>query len=313
MRVGLAIVLACALGAAAPVRAGDSGDHPKLDKTLNDRAKKSGFSRVIVMLKPGWSVDTESRKLGGKLGRTLGLINGQVVELPNGQLRRLADYPGVELIVDDRPATGEMNRVAVTVGARAVQQSYGYRGAGVGVAVIDSGVSGWSNDLAYLGFSSAVRTKNGQRVVGFVDFVNGHTSPYDDNGHGSHVTGIIAGNGANSLGVRAGIAPEAHLVSLKVLDAHGRGVISNVIAALDWVVTHKAQYNLRVVNLSVGAAVTMSYKQDPLTLAAERADDAAIVVVTAAGNLGRNRVNGEIQYGVFTAHGFAPWVLSVGA
>ena len=77
-------------------------------------------------------------------------------------------------------------------------------------------------------------------------------------------------------------------MSLKVLDDRGRGVISDVIAALDWVVANKAAYNIRVVNLSVGAAVTESYKTDPLTLAAKRAVDAGIVVVTAAGNLGKN-------------------------
>lgn len=306
------MLLACALGAATPAFAAGPGDHPKLDKTLNERASQGGKSRVIVMLKQGWSADTEAKKLGGKLGRSLGLINGKVVELPNGQLRRLADYPGVARIVHDRPTGGEMNRVAVTVGARAVQQYYGYRGAGVGVAVIDSGVSGWTNDLTYFGGSPVVNTLNHQRVVGFVDFVNGHTTPYDDNGHGTHVAGIIGGNGFNSLGVRAGIAPDAHMVSLKVLDQQGHGVISNVIAALDWVVANKAQYNLRVINLSVGAAVTMSYNTDPLTLAAKQAVDAGIVVVTAAGNLGRNAA-GQPQYGGITAPGNAPWVLTVGA
>ena len=92
------------------------------------------------MLKPGWSADAEAKRLGGKLGRALESINGKVVELPNGQLKKLADYAGVDRIVYDRPTAGEMNRVAVTVGARAVQQTYGYRGAGIGVAVIDSGV-----------------------------------------------------------------------------------------------------------------------------------------------------------------------------
>lgn len=312
VRVGLAIMLACALGAATPVWAGP-GDHPKLDKTLNERATQPGKSRVIVLLKSGWSADSEAKRLGGKLGRSLPLIAGTVVELSNGQLRRLADYPGVSFIADDRPTGGEMNRVAVTVGARAVQQTYGLRGAGVGVAVIDSGVSGWNNDLTYFGGSSLVQTENYQRVVGFVDFVNARTTPYDDNGHGTHVAGIIAGNGFNSLGVRAGIAPDAHLVSLKVLDAQGRGVISNVIAALQWAVANKAQYNIRVINLSVGAAVTMSYNLDPLTLAAKRAVDAGIVVVTAAGNLGRNPVTGVTQYGGITAPGNAPWVLTVGA
>jgi serine protease AprX len=282
---------------------------------LNDRASNgnaNGRTQVIVMLKAGWSADTETKKLGGKLGRSLDSINGKVVELPNGQLKKLADYPGVDRIVYDRPTGGEMNRVAVTVGARAVTQTYGYKGTGIGVAVLDSGVTSWHSDLTYLGLSSLVKTKNGQRVAAFVDFVNGRTSPYDDNGHGTHVAGIIAGNGFDSLGARAGIAPDAHLVSLKVLDQQGRGVISNVIAALDWVVANRTAYNLRVINLSVGAAVTESYKTDPLTLAAKRAVDAGIVVVTAAGNMGKNSL-GQPQYGAISAPGNAPWVLTVGA
>ncbi len=157
-----------------------------------------------------------------------------------------------------------------------------------------------------------MRTTSGQRVVGFVDFVNGRTTPYDDNGHGTHVAGTIAGNGYDSYGARAGIAPEAHLVGLKVLDEHGRGVISDVIAALDWIVANKTAHNIRVVNLSVGAAVTESYHTDPLTLAAKRAVDAGIVVVAAAGNLGKN-AQGATQYGAITAPGNAPWVLTVGA
>ncbi len=308
-------MLVCALAGATPVYAARHGDHPKLDQDLNERAshgKANGLTQVIVVLKPGWSADEETKKLGGRLGRRLESINGKVVLLPNGQLKKLAEYPGVDRIVYDRPTGGEMNRVAVTVGARAVQQSYGYRGAGIGVAVIDSGITSWHDDLTYQGYSLLVKTKGGQRVPAFVDFVNGRTSAYDDNGHGTHVAGIIAGNGYDSLGVRAGIAPDAHLVSLKVLDAQGYGVISNVIAALDWAVANKAAYNLRVINLSVGAAVTESYKTDVLALAAKRAVDAGIVVVTAAGNLGKNRL-GQTQYGAISAPGNAPWVITVGA
>ena len=312
IRAGLAASLVCALAGATPAYAARAGDHPKLDKYLNERASKGGTTKVIVILKPGWSADTEAKKLGGKLGRSLGLINGKVVELSNGQLKKLADYAGVERIVYDRPTAGELNRVAVTVGARAVQQSYGYRGAGVGIAVLDSGITSWHADLSYMGSSSLVRTSNGQRLAAFVDLVNGHTAPYDDNGHGTHVSGIIGGNGFVTFGLRAGVAPDAHIVSLKVLDAQGRGVISNVIAALDWVIRNGAAYNVRVVNLSVGAAVTESYKTDPLTLAAKRAVDAGIVVVTAAGNLGKNRL-GQLQYGAIAAPGNAPWVLTVGA
>ncbi len=315
MRGGLAAVLVCTLAGAAPANADSGEKSPKLDKALKELASKGkgdGLVQVIVLLKPGWSADVEVTRLGGMLGRSLNLINGKVVQLPKGQLKKLADYPGVDRIVYDRPTVGEMNRVAVTVGARAVQQTYGYRGAGIGIAVIDSGVTTWHDDLTYQGSSWLVRTKNGQRVAAFVDFVNGRTSPYDDNGHGTHVAGIIAGNGYDSLGVRAGIAPDAHLASLKVLDGNGRGVISNVIAAFDWAIANKSAYNLRVINLSVGAAVTESYRTDPLTLAAKRAVDAGIVVVTAAGNLGKNSL-GQAQYGAIGAPGNAPWVITVGA
>ena len=331
MRVGLAVMLVSALGGAADVAADSSksggagkkngfsrsrvreGDHSRLDRKLNDRDRqvKGGTSRVIIQLKPGFKA-SDVTGLGGKLGRRLGLIDGQVAELPNRILRKLADNPAVARIVWDRPTGGEMNRVAVTVGARAVQETLGYTGAGIGVAVIDSGVTTWHDDLTYNGTSSVVKTKNGQRVAAFVDFVNNRTAPYDDNGHGTHVSGIIAGNGYDTRGARAGIAPSAHLVGLKVLDRNGRGVISDVIAALDWAVTNKALYNIRVINLSVGAAVTESYNTDPLTLAAKRAVDAGIVVVTAAGNLGKN-AQGQTQYGGITAPGNAPWVLTVGA
>jgi subtilisin family serine protease len=308
----LALSLVVGFGGPALATSGQSEEHDKLDKILKSRAGKGGTSRVIITLKSGSDPSSDVRKLGGRLGRRLGLINAQVVELPNAVLRTLADLSSVESVHYDRPTGGEMNRVAVATGARAAQLTYGYTGAGVGVAVIDSGVTNWHDDLTQPLHSSAVRVKNGQRVPAFVDFVNGRTAPYDDNGHGTHVAGIIAGNGADSLGVRAGMAPSAHILSLKVLDDRGRGVISDVIAALDWTVANKAAYNVRVVNLSVGAAVTESYKTDPLTLAAKSAVDAGMVVVTAAGNLGKN-ANGETQYGAITAPGNAPWVLTVGA
>ena len=307
-RAALALALVVGLGGPALAKSGSD----KLDKILKERAGKGGWSRVIVTLMPGADVSSQVKLLGGKPGRKLRLINGQAIELPNGMIRKLAESPFVESLHYDRPTGGEMNRVAVTVGARAAQLEYGYNGAGVGVAVIDSGITAWHDDLTYMGFSSQVRVKNGQRVVAFVDFVNGRTAPYDDNGHGTHVAGIIGGNGKDSLGSRAGIASAAHLMSLKVLDDRGRGVISNVIAALEWAVANKAAYNVRVINLSVGAAVTESYKTDPLTLAAKGAVDAGIVVVTAAGNLGKN-ANGQLQYGGITAPGNAPWVLTVGA
>src|SRR5207237_5467944 len=197
-----------------------------------------------------------------------------------------------------------MERTGATIGATAVRQEAGYDGSGVGVAVIDSGVTSWHDDLT--------DSAGAQRVRHFVDFVNGALTPYDDYGHGTHVAGIVAGNGFDSGGARSGIAPAAHLILLKTLDAAGTAYVSDVIAALDYIVSNRDAFNIRVVNLSVAAGVYESYNTDPLTLAARRAVEAGIVVVTAAGNRGR-AVDGLDAYEGITAPGNAPWVLTVGA
>ena len=117
----------------------------------------------------------------------------------------------------DRPIKSHNYRTAVTVGARAVQDTLGYTGAGIGVAIIDSGVTSWHDDLTNT--TSKLFPYGNQRVAKFVDFVNGRTLPYDDNGHGSHVAGIIMGNGKDSYGEKTGIAPEAYA---RVAEGAGR-------------------------------------------------------------------------------------------
>jgi serine protease AprX len=289
--------------------------YDKLDSELRGRASRLlGTTKVILTIKPGQEANAqqEIRRLGGRLGRRLQLVNGMVVELPNRVIKQISERSEVLGVHFDRPIAPHMNRAAVAVGARAAQQLWGYDGAGVGVAIIDSGITHYHDDLTYQGLSTKVRVVAGQRMTAFVDFVNGSTVPYDDNGHGTHVAGIIAGNGYDSGGARAGIAPAAHIVSLKVLDKYGRGCVSDVIAAFEWAVTNRVSHNIRVINLSVGARITESYETDPLTLAAKRAVDAGIVVVTAAGNLGKG-ANNQPLYGSITAPGNAPWVLTVGA
>jgi serine protease AprX len=299
-------------------RSGREQRFEKLDRELKSRSGRLlGTSKVILTITPGQEANAEKeiKKLGGRLGRRLKLVNGMAVELPNRVIKQISERSEVLSVHYDRPIAGHMNREAVSVGARAAQQQWGYDGAGVGVAVIDSGISGWHDDLGYQGSSTKVRTVAGQRVTAFVDFVNSRFQAYDDNGHGTHVAGIIAGNGYDSNGAYAGIAPAAHLVSLKVLDQHGGGVVSDVIAAFEWAVANRIAHNIRVINLSVGARITESYETDPLTLAAKRAVDAGIVVVAAAGNLGQRTVGlkKKTQYGSITAPGNAPWVLTVGA
>ncbi len=265
-------------------------------------------TKVIVTLVPGAELPPEFRKFDR--GRNLDIINGKALELPNYVIKKLAAYPGVFQLHYDRPIQTHNYRTAITVGARTVQDYMGYTGAGVGVAVIDSGITAWHDDLT--NNTSKYYPYGNQRVSKFVDFVNGRTLPYDDNGHGSHVAGIIAGNGHDSNGQKAGIAPGASLVSLKVLDQNGAGTISHIIAALNWVAVNAKTYNIKVVNMSVGAGVYESYWTDPLTLATKALTDKGITVVAAAGNIGKNH-EGNKQWGGITAPGNAPWVLTVGA
>src|SRR5215467_9282909 len=278
----------------------------RLDAELTDRAARKNSSQtssVIVMLKPGAEVPPEFRRFV----RTehLDIINAAVLELPDNLLKKLSEHKDVFSVHENRPTAAHNYRTSVTVGAATVRDFMGLTGKGIGVAVIDSGITSWHDDLTNK--TSKLFPYGNQRVAKFVDFVNGRMLPYDDNGHGTHVAGIIAGNGYDSLGQKAGIAPDANIVSLKVLDQDGKGTISNIIAALNWIATNGAAYNVRVVNMSVGAGVYESYWTDPLTLACKKLTDKGIVVVAAAGNLGKNSY-GNPQWGGITAPGNSPWV-----
>jgi serine protease AprX len=300
-RLTLRSVLAVAIVAIWPAYAGAHPADAKLDAALRARAHAPhGNSRVIIRTVNGAAVDEVIRVVSGKPRRAIGGFGWLAAVVPDSSLEQLAADPAVEAIGLDRPVRGTIERTSAAIGARWVRDELGLDGTGIGVAIIDSGVTSWHDDLG------------AERVVHFRDFVGQQPSAYDDYGHGTHVAGIIAGNGYDSDGGRTGIAPGASLVVLKVLDAGGDGYISNVIAALDYAVERRSQFNIRVINLSVAAGVHESYTTDPLTLAARRAVEAGITVVTAAGNFGLN-AQGQAQYGGITAPGNAPWVLTVGA
>ena len=305
-RVGLLVVLLS--GLAAGVRLAGQVT-TKLDPLLLQRAPLlMGQSKIVITAANGASITairTLVQTLGGTNGRALGVINGTAATLPNSRLNLLAASSLVGHVALDRVVAGANERTGLTTGATAIRQQLGVDGTGVAVAVIDSGIYAEHAD-----FGDAATGL--PRVARFFDFVHSAAAPYDDYGHGTHVAGIVAGNGADSGGARAGIAPAAQLVVLKVLDASGNGRISDVIAAFDYVVSHRAELGIRVVNLSVATGVYESYNSDPLTQAAKRAVDAGIVVVASAGNGGRN-AQGQTQYGGVTAPGNAPWVLTVGA
>jgi serine protease AprX len=284
----------------------------KVDAELTNRARFGNpqqKSKVLVTLKPGAVLPGELREY--LRGNKLDLINGYALELPNRLIAWLEKHPAVATVHEDRNIKTHDYVTDVTVGDLTVRETYGYTGAGVGIAIIDSGITTWHDDLTK-GSSTKIYPFGNQRVTTFVDFVNGRALPYDDNGHGSHVAGIIAGNGYDSRGKQSGLAPDAAILSLKVLDANGEGTISNIIAALGWVAANATTYNIKVVNMSVGAPIKESFWTDPLTLAVKRVTDRGITVVGAAGNFGKNAA-GQLQYGGITAPANAPWVLTIGA
>ncbi|MBS1820165.1 MAG: S8 family peptidase [Acidobacteria bacterium] len=282
----------------------------KLDPGLNRRAEAPTrrTSPIVVRLEPGQALPARLQRY--VRGSRLRLIDSYVLDVPETELASLDALPQVASAHEDRPAWAADYLSTRATGANIVQQALNLTGRGIGVAVIDSGVTSWHDDLVAL--DGRRYPYGNQRVTKFVDFVNGQAMPYDDHGHGSHVAGIILGNGYDSRGRHAGIAPDASLIALKALDSQGKGTISTIIAALDWVATNATKYNIRVVNLSAGAAVTQSFWIDPLALAARRLTERGIVVIAAAGNLGQNAA-GQMQYGGILAPGNAPWVLTVGA
>jgi len=266
-----------------------------------------GSSRVIITAADTSQLPDVADAIdhaGGRRGRALPIIDAYVADMPNAALFGLSHNPHISHIALDRAIVGTMERTGATIGATAIREEFGYDGSGVGIAVIDSGITSWHDDLTGGG--------SRQRVDAFVDFVNERDTAYDDYGHGTHVAGIVAGNGMDSSGARSGIAPNARLIVLKALDATGTGRVSDVIAAMHYVLVKRAALNIRVVNLSIASGVYESYDDDPLTRAAERLVKAGVVVVAASGNYGHDP-QGRIIYGGVTAPGNAPWVLTVGA
>jgi len=151
----------------------------------------------------------------------------------------------------------------------------GYDGSGITIAIIDTGIDASHPDLE-------------GKVIGWKDFVNGKSTPYDDQGHGTHVASIAAGTGKASDGKYKGMAPGAKLVGIKVLNSEGSGSVSDIIAGVDWAVENKDKYKIKVINLSLGSSES-SDGTDSLSQAVNKAWDAGLVVCVAAGNSGPDK------------------------
>ncbi|HET7185728.1 MAG TPA: S8 family serine peptidase, partial [Terriglobales bacterium] len=277
-------------------------------KVADDINQTSGrLVNVIVQYADGPSAThaTKAKHHGATVKQNLPLVKGATMSLPANRIPGLLlDDSAITYVSPDRVVKNSGNTDAFVAVNTDVAQSYGYTGSGIGVAVIDSGISTAQPDLA-------------RRVVYNQDFTGQGTAD-DLYGHGTHVAGIIAGNGGKSscsacFLTYEGVAQSVRLINLRVLDNNGSGSDSEVINAIQTAINLKSQYNIRVINLSLGRGIYESYKTDPLTQAVEQAWKAGIFVVVAAGNYGRDNSNDNNGYATITSPGNDPYVITVGA
>ena len=277
---------------------------------------------VIVRELPGSGDAPEMavEGLGGDVGRHIGIINGFVARIPEGGITRLQSLSTVHSVTENYPiqmahvTSGghEVGTVGAFHGTASLIQaddmySRGITGAGVDVALIDTGV------VPVNGLTRPDKVHHGPDLS--FESMDPNAAYLDTYGHGTHMAGIIAARDDEAPAPTRqdhtnyyGIAPGAGIVSVKVGNAFGITDVSQVLAAIDWVVQHKNSdgLNIRVLNLSFGTDGVQDYKTDPLTYAAEVAWRSGIVVVAAAGNegFGSSKLNNPA---------YDPHIIAVGA
>ena len=237
------------------------------------------------------------RAVGGAVTRDLPIVEGVAATVPAAAVPALQQTTGVRAVTPDatvrvsasdptnesKPANPVVDR---EVGADELR-ARGLTGKGVRVALVDTGVA----DVADLrGATVRVTDPHGALAVrrGTVDCVDlsGEDSCADSYGHGTFMAGLIAGDGRASGGRFTGIAPDAEVVSIKIAGRDGSADVSKVLAAIQWAVSFKDAYGIRVLNLSLGTDSTVSARVDPLNFAVQRAWRSGLVVVVSASNRG---------------------------
>jgi len=308
----LTVALLCLL-AVPTVALADNEPGGKIDPSVVTVLEATGGDVAIpVMVNAPGALDQVSATIPLGVDVTeLPLVGSVAAFLTAEEIQALGDASFVTDIVADNPVHGfgyrsTMDVTNLTIGLGDVPPAAnGGRpaGDGVTVAVLDSGVA-TNTDLA------------ASRIVGWKDFVNGQPAPYDDAGHGTYVAGLIAGDGTASLPLEnhgyatvqfRGVAPAADIVGIKVLDEVGQGRTSTMIAGIAWAITHKDDYNIRVLNISIGGNPVSSFTRDPVDRAVEAAWRSGITVVVAAGN------EGDFGSGGILSPGNDPFVITVGA
>ncbi|MDO8612970.1 MAG: S8 family peptidase [Dehalococcoidia bacterium] len=306
----LGFVLAAALVAVITLSSGGTSAADNVHGAVYDWAQSNPGQDVPVFVQTdgdSGAVADFIRASGGAVQREFGIIPAVEADVPPAFVSALASHRNVAWVSLDAPVvpTGGIdtsnlaNTYPFSVNAND-PWSKGYTGAGVGVAVVDTGISPSGHE----DFKGA---DGKSRVIAEV-VVNTTTSNVTDGyGHGTHVAGIVGGDGSLLDGKYIGIAPSVNLLNVKVADDAGNASLADVIAGLEFVYNNKDAFNIRVVNLSLHSSVAQSYKTDPLCAAAEFLWLNGVFVVAAAGNLG------GAPDAVGYCPGNDPFIMTVGA
>jgi len=303
----VALTMAATLVAPAAQQAsrGISWGRPRPAAVDPSLATATGDTEVIVQAVNGRTADAAAAitAAGGTITNELPIVEGYAVTIPADQVQRLAESPAVRAISDDAPVTFEEYSYDETTTASNFSKSAGATaawakgllGQGVGVAIIDTGVS-QMNDF------------EGRLVHG--PDLSGEGTLVDSYGHGTVMAGLVGGSGVDSVGNKngayTGVAPLSTLVAVKAAGRNGVTDVSTMLQAMHWVSAYKDQFNIRVLNLSWGTASKQPTDVDPLNYAVQRLWQQGIVVVVAAGNSGPTP-------GTIMKPGDDPMVLTVGA
>lgn len=245
---------------------------------------------------------------GGYISSWLPIIKAVGAWLPKRSVAQLLNDPAITAVIPNASVklAGNGDRFPFpatdypdVVGADLVWEA-GVAGQDVTVAVVDTGLG------RHPGLLMNMHGRVRNRIAGWIDFVDGSRALIDPHGHGTHIAGIIANSQFGADAEWDGMAPGVRLVGVRVLDAHGYGTYENVIQGIQWVINHKDQLDIKVLNLSLVASVQSPYWADPLNQAVMQAWAQGITVVVSAGNGGP----GAMTIGV---PGNNPYVISVGA
>lgn len=302
------MLLALLAALASPAAAQTTTDiTTKFDDAVREAWNSGSFTRVIMrfasiadrdrafddLLTKGAAV----RKMDGEATPSLNVYASPAAFGTVDYAERISYDATVEVAAAATQARAKFVR---GLGAKVARTSFGRRGTGVTVAVIDSGYQPHP-DIAPA------------RILNFKDFVTGGSTPVDGCGHGTHVAGIIGGTGKASEDDYAGVSVESNFVIARVLGDDCSGKTSDVIDALEWVLKNRSAYGIKVVNLSLGHPIFEPSSSDPMVKAVQRLSEAGIVVVTAAGNMGINPKTGKVGYGGVGVPCNAPRAICVGS